>query len=129
MANKKNTQKTSYSAEEILKAIFGIIIVALTLTGFIYGFVHDRSQDKKYGEPKYEFVITDKYEDLGSTWHLVGGRATEQKYHIVYRYRVTNRPDRDDNMKWSERETTVSGSRYRELQIGQTLYNNNAFFL
>ena len=128
MANKKNTQKTPPNVEEILKVIFGIIIVALTLTGFIYGFVPDRSQNKKYGELKYEFVITDKYEDLGSTFHLIGGRSTEQKYHIVYRYRLTNRPDDDDNMKWYGGETTVSGSRYRKLQIGQTLYDNTPFF-
>lgn len=128
MANKKNTQKTPRSMEDILKTIFAIVIVALTLVGFIHGFVHDCSQNKKYGEPKFEFVITDKYEDLGSTWHLIGGRATEQEYHIVYRYRLTNRPDREDNMKWYSSETTVSGSRYRKLQIGQTLYNSHMFF-
>lgn len=114
--------------EDILKTIFAIVIIALTLGGFIYGFVHDRSQNKKYGELKYEFVITDKYDDLGSTFHLIGGRSTEQKYHIVYRYCLTNRPDRDDNMKWYSSETTVSGSRYRKLQIGQTLYDNTPFF-
>lgn len=128
MANKKNTQKTPPSMEDILKVIFGIIIGVLTLAGFIYGFVHDRSLNKKYGELKYEFVITDKYEDLGSTFHLIGGRSTEQKYHIIYRYRLTNRPDDEDNMKWSNGETTVSGSRYRKLQIGQTLYDNTPFF-
>lgn len=128
MANKKNTQKTPRSIEDILKVIFGIIIGVLTLAGFIYGFVHDRSLNKKYGELKYEFVITDKYEDLGSTFHLIGGRSTEQKYHIIYRYRLTNRPDDEDNMKWSSGETTVSGSRYRKLQIGQTLYDNTPFF-
>ena len=128
MANKKNTQKTPRSIEDILKVIFGIIIVVLTLTGFIYGFVHDRSLNKKYGELKYEFVITDKYDDLGSNWHLIGGRATEQEYHIIYKYRLTNRPDDPDNMKWYSSETTVSGSRYRKLQVGQTLYDNTPFF-
>ena len=128
MANKKNTQKTPHSMEEILQVIFGLIFIVLMLGGFIYGFVHDRSQNKKYGELKYEFVITDKYDDLGSNWHLIGGRATEQEYHIVYKYRLTNRPDREDNMKWYGRETTVSGSRYRNLQIGQTLYNDNSLF-
>lgn len=128
MTNKKNTQKTPCNMEDILKAIGGISIIVLTLGGFIYGFVHDRSQNKKYGELKYEFVITDKYDDLGSNWHLIGGRATEQEYHIVYKYRLTNRPDRDDNMKWYVSETTVSGSRYRKLQVGQTLYNNYSLF-
>ena len=128
MTNKKNTQKTPHNIEDILKTIFWIIIVTLTVGGFVYGCVHDRSQNKKYGEPRYEFVITDKYEDIGSTWHLVGGRATEQKYHIIYRYRLTNRPDRDNNMKWYNSETTVSGSQYRNLHIGQTLYDNTSLF-
>lgn len=128
MANKKNTQKTHLNADDVMKVIFGPIIIVLAVAGGIYGFVHDRSQNKKYGELKYEFVITDKYEDLGSTFHLIGGRSTEQKYHIIYRYRVTNRPDDDDNMKWSNGETTVSGSRYRELKVGQTLYDNTPFF-
>ena len=128
MANKKNTQKTPRSIGDILQAIGGISIIVLLIGGFIYGFVQDHSQNKKYGELKYECVITDKYDDLGSNWHLIGGRATEQEYHIVYKYRLTNRPDRDDNMKWYSRETTVSGSRYRKLQIGQTLYNGSSLF-
>lgn len=128
MANKKNTQKTHCSAEDILKTIAVITTIALTVVGFIYGFIHDRSQNKKYGEIKYEFVITDKYDDIGSNWHLIGGRATEQEYHIVYKYRLTNRPDDEDNMKWYSSETTVSGSRYRNLQIGQTLYDDTPFF-
>ncbi len=128
MANKKNMQKTPHNVEGILKTIFNIVIVTLLVGGLIYSCVHDNSQNNKYGETKYEFVITDKYEDLGSTWHLIGGRSTEQKYHIIYRYRLTNRPDRDDNMKWYNSETTVSGSQYRKLQIGQTLYDNTSFF-
>lgn len=128
MANKKNTQKAPYSTEDVLKVIFGPIIIVLAVAGGIYGFVHDRSQNEKYGEVKYEFVITDKYDDLGSNWHLIGGRATEQEYHIVYKYRLTNRPDREDNMKWYSSETTVSGSQYRELKVGQTIYNNQVFF-
>lgn len=123
----ENTQKTPYNSEDILKITFCIIIFAFTVAGLIYGFVHDRSQNKKYGTAKYELVITDKYDDLGSTWHLIGGRATEQEYHIVYRYRLTNRPELEGNMEWNERETSVSGSMYHKLHIGQTLYNNNPF--
>ena len=113
---------------EILKFIFGIVIIVFVLGGFVYGFIHDKNMKDKYGELKYEFVITDKYEDLGSNWHLIGGRATEQEYHIIYKYRLTNRPDQDNNMKWYASETTVSGSRYRKLQVGQTLYDNTSFF-
>lgn len=113
---------------EILKFIFGIVIIVFVLGGFVYGFVHDKNMKDKYGEINYEFVITDMYEDLGSNWHLIGGRATEQEYHIIYKYRLTNRPDNESNMKWYTRETTVSGSRYRDLKVGQTLYNSQVFF-
>ena len=126
MSNKKKEHK--YSAKDIVEIIGYILLIVFLISGGIYGFVHDRYQNKKYGESRYEFVITDKYDDLGSTWHLVGGRSTEQKYHIVYRYRLTNRPDQDDNMKWYNDETTVSGTRYRKLKVGQTLYGNSMFF-
>ena len=124
--NKKKEHKCS--TEDIIQIIGYGLLIALLVGGFIWGIVHDKIQDNKYGKPKYEFVITDKYDDLGSTWHLVGGRSTEQKYHIVYRYRLTNRPDQDDNMKWYNDETTVSGTRYRNLKVGQTLYGHSMFF-
>ena len=112
----KNLEKTLY--------ILGIILV---IAGTIYGIVDDASKKNKYGETRYEFVITDKYEDIGSTFHLVGGRASEQKYHIEYKYRLTNRPDNDRNLVWECSETTVSGSTYRKMYIGQTMYNDSPF--
>ena len=107
--------------------MYAVLIVVL-IVGSIYGIVHDKRIDKKYGKIRYEFVITDMYDDLGSTWHLVGGRATEQKYHVVYRYRLTNRPELDDNMVWRSSETTVSSSNYRKLYVGQTFYGSSSFF-
>lgn len=109
-----------------LYAILYVLASLVVIAGFVYGFVHDRLLKEKYGEAEYEFVITDMYEDLGSTYHLVGGRATEQKYHVVYKYRVTNRPNLKDNMVWYSRETTVSASRYRRYRIGQTMYNDSS---
>jgi len=110
----------------ITKAAYIVGTFAL-IAGFIYALIHDKMLDKKYGTPRYEYVITDKYEDIGSTWHLVGGRASESKYHVVYRYRLTNRPDNKNNLVWYNGETTVSGSRYRELNTGQTLYGGSLF--
>lgn len=115
-----------------IKDTFEVILYAasifLLLFGFIFSLVHDKRLDKKYGELRYEFIVTDKYDDIGSSWHLVGGRASEQKYHVIYRYRLTNRPDQDNNMKWYKGETTVSGSVYRNLEVGQTLYGSSMFF-
>lgn len=116
------------STEDTIEKILYLIFIIALITGFIFGIVHDKQQNKKYGKPQYEFVITDKYEDIGSTFHLIGGRASEQEYHIVYKYRLTNRPDNDNNMIWYESETDVSGSRYRKLNIGQKLYGESSFF-
>ena len=124
MKNKKEKR----NIKDTLSVIGYLALIVILLGGFIFSLVHEKHIDKKYGKPRYEFVITDKYDDIGSTWHLVGGRASEQKYHIVYRYRLTNRPDQDDNMKWYKDETTVSGSRYRNLKVGQTLYGSSMFF-
>lgn len=113
---------------ELVEKILYITASVVLVGGIVFYAIKDTMLCKKYGKPKYEFVITDMYEDLGSTYHLVGGRATEQKYHIVYKYRVTNRPNLKDNMVWYSSETTVSASRYRRYHIGQTLYRDKNIF-
>lgn len=111
--------------EDLLELIIFVVILAIGIIGGLYGWSQDKQINKKYGERRYEFVITDKYEDLGSTWHLIGGRATETEYHVAYKYRVINRPDDEDNLVWYIDETSVSGSTYRKYQVGQTLYGNS----
>ena len=113
--------------KDILSTIGYIAFWVLVIGGLIFGIFMDCSYKKKYGDTRYELVIIDMYEDIGSTWHFIGGRATEQKYHVVYKYRLTNRPNNSENMKWCKGETTVSGSRYRELRVGQTIHRNKSF--
>lgn len=116
------------SKESRFETIFGIIFFTIIIGGFIYGGIQEFRTNKQYGKIQYEFVITDMYEDLGSEFHIIGGRATEQKYHVVYKYRLTNRPDNPTNMIWYCRETTVTGSRYRTLRVGQTFYDDTSIF-
>ena len=61
----------------------------------------------------YEILILDKYEDIGSSWHLVGGRASETEYHIYYKY-----CNRTKNTRWEETTRTVDGTTYRKYKIG-----------
>ena len=74
---------------------------------------------KKYNEnhpikyDTYEILILDKYEDIGSSWHLVGGRASETEYHIYYKY-----CNRTKNTRWKETTCTVNGTTYRKYKIG-----------
>lgn len=112
--------------------VFKTILISILILFFLccigLGLWDELHIKKQYGEIRYEFVITDKYDEIGSNWHLVGGRATEQEYHVIYKYRLTNRPDDKRNMKWYIGQRTVDGGRYRELYVGQTLYNNSQIF-
>ena len=110
--------------------VFSTILISILVLFFLCCIIINACDEvhikKQYGETRYEFVITDMYDDLGSNWHLIGGRATEQEYHVIYKYRVTNRPGQGN--KWYISETTVNGGRYRKLHVGQTLYNNSQIF-
>lgn len=116
------------TSKDTFEEIMYAVLIVVLIVGSICGIIHDKRIEKKYGKPIYEFVITDKYDDLGSNWHLIGGRATESEYHIAYKHRLTNRPDRKDNMVWYSGETTVTSGSYRKLYVGQTLYNEDGFF-
>ena len=61
----------------------------------------------------YEICILDKYEDIGSSWHLVGGRSSETEYHIYYKY-----CNRTKNTRWEETTRTVDGTTYRKYKVG-----------
>lgn len=105
-------------------------LIVTFIVFFIIAVIDDYADKQKlkeeYGEVNYEFVITDKYEKLGSNFHVLGGRATETEYHVIYKYRIENRP----NQKWSQDlDTEVSSSNYRKLKVGYKFKQNQPFFL
>ena len=108
-------EEEKWKAEDIVTLVFILI-------GIIVGIVacnSERRDNKKYGEKTYEFVIEDKYETLGSNWHLVGGRATETEYHIVYKTRLINRPDDEVSSHWMTQDKEVSYLTYKKYTVGQ----------
>ena len=108
----------------IIEFIFIVILIIGCTICTIMACIEDNQTNEKYGEIKYEIVIKDKYDYLGSNFHLIGGRATEQEYHVEYNYRLTNRPDNKDNMKWYRRDEDVSTSEYRKIKVGKTYFND-----
>ncbi len=84
----------------------------IVLIGMIFGAVigvisynQEKKDNEQYGRINYEFKIVDKYETLGSHYHMVGGqRSSETEYHVIYHYRLTNRPSNKDNMVWYEKK-------------------------
>ena len=116
--------KEDFTNGEFIEFIFIVFWVIVGTVFMIIACIEDKQTEKKYGEIKYEIFIKDKYDYLGSNFHLVGGRATEQEYHVEYNYRVTNRPDSKDNMKWYRRDEEVSVNKYRKIKVGKTYISN-----
>ena len=98
------------------KIIIIVFPLAILLTSFF------ESCNKKYQEnhptkyDTYEILILDKYEDIGSSWHLIGGRASETEYHIYYKY-----CNRTKNTRWEETTKEVNGTIYRKYKIGDRI--------
>ena len=109
-----------------------IIVLIGMIFAAIVGIIscnNEKRDNEQYGRINYEFKIVDKYETLGSHYHMVGGqRSTETEYHIIYHYRVTNRPSKKDNMVWYERDKEVPYTKFRRYKIGDT-YNSDHIYL
>lgn len=116
-------KEDKWKAEDIVLLVFifiGIIVGIVACNSML----HD---NKKYGEKTYEFVIEDKYETLGSNWHLVGGRATETEYHIVYKTRLINRPNDEVSSRWMTQDKEVSYLTYKKYTVGQRFTDTYAW--
>ena len=94
-----------------------VMIVVLPLSIILTLFIDSCSKKYNVDHPTkydtYEILILDKYEDIGSTWHLIGGRASETEYHIVYKY-----CNRTKNTYWEDKTRTVNGTQYHKYNIG-----------
>lgn len=109
--------------EEIVDGIFGLLTFAFVICVFIFGICANRQEkktEKELGKETYEVVITDKYDCLGSEWHLIGGRASETEYHLVYKYRCINRPKDENKSSWKSRDNDVSHSTWAKYKIGDS---------
>lgn len=110
-------------ADEITDLIFGFLFFIVVVGSIIAGIFEQRQEkktEKELGKETYEVVITDKYDCLGSEWHLIGGRATETEYHLVYKYRCINRPKDEHKSSWKSRDNDVSHSTWAKYKIGDS---------
>lgn len=71
-------------------------------------------------EAKYRIEVVDKYHNIGSNWHLIGGRASETEYHIIYNVTPLNEKA-EERMALSPRKVDVNVSyiKYSENAIGR----------
>lgn len=110
---------------------YGIVTIVIIAVVVFFAMSVERKENKEnkeYGEKNYEFRIVDKYETLGSSYHIIGGRATETEYHIVYEMRCTNRPDDKFLSNWQEFDDEVNYRKYRKYEKGK-VYRSKDIFL
>jgi hypothetical protein len=100
------------------------ILVIILFVGVCIAIVWDTSNkkelEKQYGKELWEFVIEEKYEPIGSNFHLIGGRSTETEYHIVFRSRCVNRPNDSIMSVWKRHDQEVDYLTYRYYQQGKS---------
>ena len=89
-----------------------------------------RSQVEKeraeYESKVYLIEIVDKYDHLGNSWHLIGGRATEQEYHIIYKATPLTEEAKKNFIYTGEHDDEVSFRTYRKYNVGDK-YKSHEF--
>ena len=90
----------------------------------------EKSQYEKavteYKSREYLIEIVDKYDHLGSSWHLIGGRVTEQEYHIIYKVTPLTEEAKKNFYYSGEHDDEVSFKTYRKYKVGDT-YKSHEF--
>lgn len=130
MANKK--EKNEDIKAFICCILFNVLVIGLIVGGVISCCIDNKKEkqlEKELGAETYEIVIEDKYECLGSTWHLVGGRATETEYHLVYKYRCVNRPNDEYLSKWHTDDNEVCHTTWQRYNVGDKIKTTNRHYL
>lgn len=109
------------NGDDTIDAVFGFLLLILVVGVIIFGFrecQRENDLEEKLGKETYEIVITDKYDCLGSSYHLIGGRSTETEFHICYKYRCTNRPNDTYKSAWKVYDKEVSHTTWTKYNIG-----------
>jgi len=103
-----------------LKTMCLVLPLAIVFTYFM-----DACSKKNYEEHertvKYEIEVIDKYDCIGSSWHLVGGRASEQEYHIVYKVKPLTPEAEKEYYGNGEEDDEVPYTLYRKVKIGRKI--------
>lgn len=94
--------------------LIGFIFFVLFIVGIILGICADHKTEKELGPVTYEITVVDKYDMVGSSFHLIGGRASETEFHLVYNYKCINRP----NTHGGRIDRSVSHTTYTKYNIG-----------
>ena len=96
---------------DIFCILLGIGLITLIVSECVIKY----KEKKQYGNTNYEIVVIDKYSDIDSKFLIFGAETT---YHIVYKWRLTNRPSNPINMEWYTEDEEVQYATYRRIDVG-----------
>jgi hypothetical protein len=77
---------------------------------------HQKEHDKNV---KYQIEVVDKYDCIGSSWYLVGGRSSEQEYHVIYKVTPLTPQANEEYYGDGEEDDEVPYTLYRKINVGQ----------
>lgn len=69
---------------------------------------------------EYRIEVIDKYDCIGSTYHLIGGRASEQEYHVIYKVIPLTKTANRHYYGNGEEDDEVSYKTYRKIKVGDS---------
>ena len=118
---------TQEDKESLISVIVSFAIAIMVFPLFMQCEKSQREKARAEYESKvYLIEIVDKYDHLGSSWHLVGGRATEQEYHIIYKATPLTEEAKKNFYYSGEHDDEVSFKTYHKYKVGDT-YKSHEF--
>lgn len=103
--------------------LFAWSISLLIVGGGAWGFYalvkyDDKVEKEKYQASLYEIEVLDKYDCIGSSYHVIGGRASEQEYHVVYKVKPLTETAKQYYYGTGEEDDKVPYYLYRKINVG-----------
>lgn len=113
-----------------LKTLCVVVPLSIIFTYFLSR-CSENYQKEHDQNVKYQIEVIDKYDCIGSSWHLVGGRASEQEYHVIYKVTPLTPQADEEYYNNDDEDDEVPYTLYRKIHVGQkfsgTYYNINRY--
>lgn len=108
--------------EDLFGWTISTLIVGVGMWG-LYSLVRcsDKQMEEEYQASLYEIEIIDKYDYIGSSYHVIGGRASEQEFHVVYTVKPLTKTARKRYYGTGEKDDEVPYYLYRKINVGKKL--------
>jgi len=114
--------------ENIIKYIMIVLIFILSvLFTYTLSYCADKNREEYVQTTKYELTVIDKYETIGSNFHLIGGRTSETEYHIIYNVKPLTENAKKNYYGSGEEDDEVDYKIYRKLNIGRKVVGTYNF--